>query len=571
MVFILSWLFAIFMVIIAYLKTGNSVRDNSSVSIVIPAYNEEKDIGSIVSIVKKISYVDEVIVVDDGSYDKTVAKANEAGASVISHTSNQGKGSAIETGLKHSKGVIVAFIDGDLQNLSTDQVDAMVKPIMEGKTDITKTKFKRKNGRVTELTAKPLLNFFFPEIKLEQPLSGQFAGKRSALTKIRMEKDYGVDVGIILDADANGLKVEEVDIGEVKHDSSSLEDLHNMANEVVRTVVNRSMEYGRISLIDTIGTYIRSALLGLSLITLGLFILFYVYIPDVIGIVIFVAGIIISIYYMIKLITKTYKLFKKRGNRNFIKSFAIMHLPVLISGIVLILMVSTFITAINFSNGQISLELTSKRLTIFPGSSSNPQLSLKGPYKIESALENESDIIKMPSDALSTLELNYNDTLRINNIYYNINETRPNDVNTIRLPNNVRTYLNLKEDDVVQDSRITRIFENTFVQRKINTTNSTNCFEYFVIKSQLSEAKYMDIYLDNRFISKEFGIFNNDTYSIYANGNYIKTINGNSNITDNYFAYWGDHIIELRIYNQTSSIKSFQTSGYGSFLSFELD
>ncbi|MDR1818861.1 MAG: glycosyltransferase, partial [Methanobrevibacter sp.] len=179
-----------FTVILAYLKTGNNIRNNSSVSIVIPAYNEEKDIGSIVSIVKKISYVDEIIVVDDGSYDKTVAKANEAGASVISHTSNQGKGSAIETGFKHSKGDIIAFIDGDLQNLSTEQVDAMVKPIMEGKTDITKTKFKRKNGRVTELTAKPLLNFFFPEIKLEQPLSGQFAGKRSALAKIRMEKDY---------------------------------------------------------------------------------------------------------------------------------------------------------------------------------------------------------------------------------------------------------------------------------------------------------------------------------------------------------------------------------------------
>jgi glycosyltransferase involved in cell wall biosynthesis len=571
MVFILSWLFAIFTVILAYLKTGNNIRNNSSVSIVIPAYNEEKDIGSIVSIVKKISYVDEIIVVDDGSYDKTVAKANEAGASVISHTSNQGKGSAIETGFKHSKGDIIAFIDGDLQNLSTEQVDAMVKPIMEGKTDITKTKFKRKNGRVTELTAKPLLNFFFPEIKLEQPLSGQFAGKRSALAKIRMEKDYGVDVGIILDADANGLKVEEVDIGEVKHDSSSLEDLHNMANEVVRTVVNRSMEYGRISLIDTIGTYIRSSLLGLSLITLGLFIIFFVYIPYQLGIVIFVVGIIISIYYMIKLATKTYKLFKKRGNRSFIKSFFIMHLPVLISGIVLILMVSTLITSINFSNGQISLELTSKRLIIFPESSSKPQLSLKGPYTINPALENESDIIRMPSDALSTLELNYNDTLRINNVYYNINETRPNEVNIIRLPNNVRSYLNLKEDEIVPDSRITRIFENTFVQRRINTTNSTKCSEYFVINSQLSEARYMDIYLDNRFISKEFGIFNNDTYSIYANGNYIKTIKGNSNLTDSYFAYWGDHIIELRIYNQTSSIKSFQTSGYGSFLSFELD
>jgi glycosyltransferase involved in cell wall biosynthesis len=569
MVFKLSWLFVIFLILLAHVKAKNDVDNVSSVSIVIPSYNEERDIGTIVSIVKKISYVDEVIVVDDGSYDKTAIKASEAGAVVISHTSNQGKGSAIETGLKHSKGDIIAFIDGDLQNLSPKQVDAMIKPIMEGKTDITKTKFKREHGRVTELTAKPLLNFFFPEINLEQPLSGQFAGKRSDLVKIRLEKDYGVDVGIILDADANGLKVEEVDIGEIKHDSSSLEDLHNMANEVVRTVVNRSMEYGRMSLMDTIGTYIRSSLLGLSLITLGLFIIFFVgYIPTEIGGVISVVGVIISIYYVIKLVTKTYRVFKKKGNRNFIKSFVMMHFPVLIAGIILVLMVSTFITAINFSDGQISLELTSRTLKIFPEASSNNQITIRGPYTVGPALENESQIIRMPADVLSTLELNYNDTIRINNAYYFLNETKPNEGNIIRMPSNARDYLNLKEGEVISDGKITRTFENTFVQRKINDTNSTNCFEYFVINSQPSEAKYVDIYLDNRLISKEFGVLNGN-HSVHVNGDNVKTIEGGSN--NNYFAYWGDHIVELRVYNQTSSIKNFQTSDYGPFLSFELN
>ncbi|MDR2623668.1 MAG: glycosyltransferase [Methanobrevibacter sp.] len=565
----MSWLFVIFLILLAHVKAKNDVDNVSSVSIVIPSYNEERDIGTIVSIVKKISYVDEVIVVDDGSYDKTAIKASEAGAVVISHTSNQGKGSAIETGLKHSKGDIIAFIDGDLQNLSPKQVDAMIKPIMEGKTDITKTKFKREHGRVTELTAKPLLNFFFPEINLEQPLSGQFAGKRSDLVKIRLEKDYGVDVGIILDADANGLKVEEVDIGEIKHDSSSLEDLHNMANEVVRTVVNRSMEYGRMSLMDTIGTYIRSSLLGLSLITLGLFIIFFVgYIPTEIGGVISVVGVIISIYYVIKLVTKTYRVFKKKGNRNFIKSFVMMHFPVLIAGIILVLMVSTFITAINFSDGQISLELTSRTLKIFPEASSNNQITIRGPYTVGPALENESQIIRMPADVLSTLELNYNDTIRINNAYYFLNETKPNEGNIIRMPSNARDYLNLKEGEVISDGKITRTFENTFVQRKINDTNSTNCFEYFVINSQPSEAKYVDIYLDNRLISKEFGVLNGN-HSVHVNGDNVKTIEGGSN--NNYFAYWGDHIVELRVYNQTSSIKNFQTSDYGPFLSFELN
>ena len=207
---------------------------SSSVSIIIPAYNEEATVAHVVNVARELSYVTEVLVIDDGSYDKTAKEAKSAGANVISHTSNQGKGSAIKTGFKHSKGDIVAFIDADIYNLTSDKVDMIISPILEGKTDITKTKFMRESGRVTELTAKPLLRFFFPEVSFDQPLSGQFAGKRSVLEKIKFEKDYGVDVGIVLDADAHGMRIKEVDIGEIKHDMSPLESLNEMANEVTR-------------------------------------------------------------------------------------------------------------------------------------------------------------------------------------------------------------------------------------------------------------------------------------------------------------------------------------------------
>ncbi len=63
-------------------------------------------------------------------------------------------------------------------------MDSIIQPILNNEADITKTKFKRVAGRVTELTAKPLLNFFFPELKFDQPLSGQFAAKRSFLNRI---------------------------------------------------------------------------------------------------------------------------------------------------------------------------------------------------------------------------------------------------------------------------------------------------------------------------------------------------------------------------------------------------
>ena len=68
---------------------------------------------------------------------------------------NEGKGSAIKTGFKYSHGNIVAFIDADVSNFTSEKIDKIIRPILEDRTDITKTKFARESGRVTELTAKP--------------------------------------------------------------------------------------------------------------------------------------------------------------------------------------------------------------------------------------------------------------------------------------------------------------------------------------------------------------------------------------------------------------------------------
>ena len=146
-----------------------------TVSIIIPAFNEDKTVGNVIKAVKSLNYIYEIIVVDDGSQDNTAQVAEKAGAKVIQHLKNRGKGSAIKTGFINSKGDIVVFLDADIQNLTSKKVDNIIKPIINGEADLTKTKFKREAGRVTELTAKPLLKFFFPEIKFDQPLSGQFA------------------------------------------------------------------------------------------------------------------------------------------------------------------------------------------------------------------------------------------------------------------------------------------------------------------------------------------------------------------------------------------------------------
>ena len=189
------WFLVIVVFLLASIKTEKP-KKYQKVSVIIPAYNEEETVAKVVNVVEQVSYVDEIIVVNDGSSDNTEAEALKAGAVVINHDENKGKGQALYTGYKEAKGDIITFIDADIYNLTSKKVEAMIKPILDGETDITKTKFSRASGRVTELTAKPLLDYFFPEISFEQPLSGQFAARKEVLRRINFEKDYGVDVGI---------------------------------------------------------------------------------------------------------------------------------------------------------------------------------------------------------------------------------------------------------------------------------------------------------------------------------------------------------------------------------------
>ena len=411
----MSWLF----VILAFLLAGvkKSKPKYQKVSVIIPAYNEENTVAIVVDVIKKVSCVDEIIVVDDGSSDNTAQEAMKAGAIVISHEVNKGKGEALYTGYKNAECDIIAFIDADIHNLTTNKVESMIKPILTGKAEITKTKFARESGRVTELTAKPLLNFFFPEISFEQPLSGQFAARKEILKKIHFEKDYGVDVGIVIDADVLGISIMEIDIGAIEHDMSPLADLHLMANEVVRTIMNRANKYGRVTMIDDIGYFIRMSIVGLSLVILGLFTIFFVkYIPLSIGVIIAVIGLILALYYLIKVVVQSISVYKKTPGGNLIKSFIKVHFPLIISLIILILMISTFLGAATFENGAISIQPNSRNLIIFTdvSNSNNNSISVRGPYTIGTALENESNVIRMPSDAMMTLNLKINDTIIIN-------------------------------------------------------------------------------------------------------------------------------------------------------------
>ncbi len=557
-----------FLVIVVFLLAGiktEKPKKYQKVSVIIPAYNEEETVAKVIEVVKKVSFVDEIIVVNDGSSDNTEKEATEAGAIVINHETNKGKGEALYTGYKEAECDIIAFIDADIFNLTSAKVEAMIKPILDGKTDITKTKFSRASGRVTELTAKPLLNFFFPEISFEQPLSGQFAARKEVLKKINFEKDYGVDVGIVIDADVLGISITEVDIGAIEHDMSPLSDLNLMANEVVRTIIGRANKYGRVVMIDDIGYYIRMAIVGLSLVILGLFTIFFVkFVPLTIGVIISVIGLILSIYYIVKVIVKSIDMFRKTPRGNLIRSFVKIHFPMIISILVLLLMISTFIGAAHFEHGVLSIEPNSRNLIIYADNTpSDNSISVRGPYTIDTAIENESDIIRMPSDAMMTLGLGVNDTIKINGDTYTINETRPGETDILRIPIHVKKALNVENGDVIQNSRLNEIFSGSGITHK-HQINNTTVYEKFIVSDRYRNSSGFEVLVNNESMIYSNGIFKeNATYDIALDGEYYTSVTFPNDKSINYEN--NTIIIKFEDTNSTS-IKQPLTSG--NFLSF---
>ncbi|MDI6643887.1 MAG: glycosyltransferase [Methanobacteriaceae archaeon] len=572
----MDWIIICFLLLI--LAVNKPKNDHKfTVSVVIPAFNEAATVGHVVKVVKSLDFITEVIVVDDGSEDETAKIAENAGAIVLKHDLNKGKGSALKTGFKYSRGDIVAFIDADLHKLTSKQVERMIQPIIDGKADITKTKFKREAGRVTELTAKPLLNFFFPEIKFDQPLSGQFAAKRNFLNNIKFEKDYGVDVGIVLDADVRGINIKEVDIGKIDHTLSSLKELNLVATEVVRTIMERAMEYGRVTMMDALGKYIRMGILGLSLATLGLFSLFFVrFVPPLLGIVITVFGMIFAIYYIIKLIRRSLiVIYKSNGRAQSTKSFLYMHFPILVSGLILIVMLTSFLGAVNVDEGKISIEPTSRNLIIWKQPSENRTFDIRGPYTVDSALENEYNILRVPKSAIDTLGLNYNDSIYIKDFKYSINQTRPGEDNILRVPAEARSVLGIAVGDVIPDSNLRNIFKELYAEKTLklegNNTNNLTINEGIYLKTDNRIGKSINIYLDDEKISSSSGVFKNDTYGIYVNGELVRTIKVNvDDANREYYVYWGSHLIRIEIINRISTDMEFATFGNGRFLNFIL-
>ncbi|MFF1511473.1 glucosyl-3-phosphoglycerate synthase [Streptomyces sp. NPDC058326] len=236
-----------------------AAKRSTRVSVVLPALNEEATVGDIVSVIRRelmsesVPLVDELVVIDSGSTDRTAEVAAAAGARVVARDAilpripaAPGKGEVLWRSLMVTSGDVVCFVDADLRDFSADFVTGIVGPLLtEPDVDFVKAMYDRplgdtpgQGGRVTELVARPLLNLHWPQLAgFVQPLGGEYAARRSLLERLPFPVGYGVELGLLVDAlHTVGLDaLAQVDVGVRKHRHQDGQALGRMAAAIYRT------------------------------------------------------------------------------------------------------------------------------------------------------------------------------------------------------------------------------------------------------------------------------------------------------------------------------------------------
>ncbi|GAA3488761.1 MULTISPECIES: glucosyl-3-phosphoglycerate synthase [Streptomyces] len=230
-----------------------------SVSVVLPALNEEATVGEIVATIRRdlmgpaFPLVDELVVIDSGSTDRTAKAAAGAGARVVHRdailprlTPLPGKGEVLWRSLLVTTGDVVCFVDADLRDFDASFVSGVVGPLLtDPAVDFVKATYDRpldgaagQGGRVTELMARPLLNLHWPRLAgFVQPLGGEYAARRSLLERLPFPVGYGVELGLLIDAlHTVGLDaLAQVDVGVRVHRHQDGQALGRMAAAIYRT------------------------------------------------------------------------------------------------------------------------------------------------------------------------------------------------------------------------------------------------------------------------------------------------------------------------------------------------
>jgi glucosyl-3-phosphoglycerate synthase len=246
------------------------------ISLCLPTLNEEKTIAKEIVIFKselmsRFPLLDEIVVIDSGSKDKTRDIARDFGADVYRAadilpqlTPYLGKGENLWKALFITQGDIIVYLDADIKNIHHRFAYGLIGPLLvDERLKFTKAFYDRPlaitedklrptgGGRVTELVIRPLFSLFFPELtQILQPLSGEYAGYREIFEQIPFPIGYGVETSMILDIYHRwGLEVmAQVDLERRIHRNQDTKALGKMAFAIIKTFINRKSTLGLIDI-----------------------------------------------------------------------------------------------------------------------------------------------------------------------------------------------------------------------------------------------------------------------------------------------------------------------------------
>ncbi len=250
-----------------------------TISLGLPALNEEETIGDIIAMTQRtlmheVPLLDEIVLIDSRSEDRTREIARSYGIPVYIHQeilpqygSFVGKGEALWKSLYVLQGDILAWVDTDIRNFHPRFVYGILGPLLREPRLVYCKGFYRRpirqgevvaatgGGRVTELTARPLLNLFYPELSgLVQPLAGEYAARRAAIERVPFFTGYGVETGLLIDLlQQHGLgALAQVDLQQRIHRNQELLPLSKMAFAIIQVVIQRLEQRHRLQLLEPV-------------------------------------------------------------------------------------------------------------------------------------------------------------------------------------------------------------------------------------------------------------------------------------------------------------------------------
>jgi glucosyl-3-phosphoglycerate synthase len=242
------------------ISTALRLKGARRVSVCLPCRDEESTVGRVVEALQPegdaLGLIDELIVIDDRSSDRSAERALAAGAKVVSieeihttHGDGRGKGNVLWASLWCTTGDVIVWIDADVVTADIGWVARLIQPLFTNDSvALVKANYRRPRdegggGRTTELVVRPLLSLLAPQLSwIDQPLGGEVAIRRSMIEQLPFMEGWGVEIAMLLDViERFGAEaIAQVDLGERRHRHHDLLDLRVQAAEVAATILRRT-------------------------------------------------------------------------------------------------------------------------------------------------------------------------------------------------------------------------------------------------------------------------------------------------------------------------------------------